>query len=103
LIIYVWGKITFGGRGGGKLPSIIFILKPKLKLSISNQMSVFKSLYENPFHKNLICPRVTTYNPCPQIPGGCFDPNYFSYDHWTIFDEMTISKFLLDTFEKKWT
>ena len=51
-------------------------------------MSLLRSLYYHPFHKNIICPRAIIYNTCPQVLVDCVIPGVFLYELWSILNEM---------------
>ena len=56
--------------GGGVNPSIIFNLKKNTGPPDYQPMSPLRSLYDHPFHINLIFPKGITDNPCPGDSGG---------------------------------
>ena len=62
------------GLGRFSFPPITFDYLRGLELSISNQISLYQSLYDYPFRENLIYPRGITYNPRPRTMGGCVEP-----------------------------
>ena len=87
--------------GGGIALRSLWTLKRVLELLLTNPKNPLRSIYHQPFHKDLIRLQKITYSPWPESRGGLILEDIISGPLNYAIKKMAISNLWLDVFGEK--